>query len=95
MQFKSILHKYEKSIDLVPDTTHHLLVRSHERVELYLYSPYGPYGLYNSALYLFTTYMYHLLTGQHLRFSAFFPHSELLCLIWFSQQTTIISLNST
>jgi len=24
----------------------------HERVELYLYSPYGPYGLYKGALYL-------------------------------------------
>jgi hypothetical protein len=25
----------------------------YERVELYLYSPYGPYGLYKVALYLF------------------------------------------
>jgi len=25
----------------------------HERVELYLYFPYGPYGLYKGALYLF------------------------------------------
>jgi len=24
----------------------------HERVELYLYSPYGPYGLYKGALYI-------------------------------------------
>jgi hypothetical protein len=25
---------------------------SHERVKLYLYSPYGPYGLYKGDLYL-------------------------------------------
>jgi hypothetical protein len=27
----------------------------HERVELYLYSPYGPYGLYKGTLYLLFT----------------------------------------
>ena len=32
-------------------------VVGHERVELHLYSPYGPYGLYKSALYL---YLYHV-----------------------------------
>jgi len=29
----------------------------HERVELYLYSPYEPYGLYKGALYLFFHYV--------------------------------------
>jgi hypothetical protein len=30
-------------------TPHPLLVRGYERVELYLYSPYGPYGLYTAC----------------------------------------------
>ena len=31
-------------------TPHPLLCRGHERVELYLYSPYGPYGLYRASV---------------------------------------------
>jgi hypothetical protein len=31
-------------------TPHSLLVRGRERVELYLYSPYGPYGLYTASV---------------------------------------------
>jgi len=31
-------------------TPHLFLVRGHERVELYLYSPYGPYGLYRTSV---------------------------------------------
>ena len=31
-------------------TPHPLLCRGHERVELYFYSPYGPYGLYRASV---------------------------------------------
>ena len=31
-------------------TPHPLQCRGHERVELYLYSPYGPYGLYRASV---------------------------------------------
>jgi len=31
-------------------TPHPLLVRGHERVELNIYSPYGPYGLYRASV---------------------------------------------
>jgi len=31
-------------------TPHPFQCRSHERVELYLYSPYGPYGLYRASV---------------------------------------------
>jgi hypothetical protein len=31
-------------------TTHVFWCRGHERVELYLYSPYGPYGLYTASV---------------------------------------------
>jgi len=31
-------------------TPHPFLCRGHERVELYLYSPYGPYGLYRAPV---------------------------------------------
>ena len=34
------------------DPSHPSSAVCHERVELYLYSPYGPYGLYKGALYL-------------------------------------------
>ena len=37
-------------------TRHPFECRGHERVELYLYFPYGPYGLYKGALYLYLTY---------------------------------------
>ena len=39
-------------------TPHPLLVHGHERVELYLYFPYGPYGLYRASveLYLYVPY---------------------------------------
>jgi len=41
--------KSSQGVTLIP---HPLLVCGHERVELYLYSPYGPYSLYKGALYL-------------------------------------------
>jgi hypothetical protein len=40
-------------------TPHPFYCRGQDRVELYLYSPYGPYGLYKGALYHFTlTYQF-------------------------------------
>jgi len=38
-------------------TLHSFLCRGQERVEVYLYSSYGPYGLYKGALYLYL-YLY-------------------------------------
>ena len=31
-------------------TTHHFYCRGQERVELYLYSPYGPFGMYRTSM---------------------------------------------
>jgi len=40
------------------DPSHPSSAVGHERVELYLYSPYGPYGLYRASveLYLYSPY---------------------------------------
>jgi len=52
-----------KSSRNVTLTLHPFSCRGHERVELYLYSPYGPYGLYRAsvpvqgALYLYFVYV--------------------------------------
>jgi len=39
--------KSGRGVTLTPSP---LLVYCHERVELYLYSPYGPYGLYRASV---------------------------------------------
>jgi hypothetical protein len=33
-------------------TPHPFYYRGHERVELYLYTPYGPYGLYRASVHV-------------------------------------------
>jgi hypothetical protein len=39
-------------------TTHTFWCRGHERVELYLYSLYGPYGLYRASVELYLYFPY-------------------------------------
>ena len=43
--------QWVKSGRAVTLTPHPFWCRGHERVELYLYSPYGPYGLYRASVH--------------------------------------------
>jgi len=50
-----------------PDPSPSSSAIGHERVELYLYSPYGPYSLYKGALYLFMQYETQITFTKELR----------------------------
>jgi len=51
-----------KSGRAVTLTPHTFYCRGHERVQLYLYSPYGPYGLYRATVpYKGDLYLYLLI----------------------------------
>jgi hypothetical protein len=74
----------------------------HERVELYLYSLYGPYGLYRASVpvqgctLLFTTvqWLLYVPLGLILKNSTFCPHGVFMCCLRISEQTAINSLYS-
>jgi hypothetical protein len=59
-------------------------------VELYLYSPYGPYGLYNGALYLTVELNLYFPYGPYGLYRASVPAQRFTLLFTFNKSTVVL-----